>query len=368
MKDKNSHRKIDKLTIVFLSLAVVGLIATVGMIFYFKKNFADVNNLNNEGTVAYTKEYAFITKDSSQNFWNPVYEEMKKYGDETGIYIEWMGKNITNDYKWLDLIDIAIDAKVDGIILEADSSDACIKAINKAADQGIPVVTIREDCPSSKRISYVGVSYYNLGSEYGNLMMGAVKEQIKKNRLEELFSENDEENSETGIKVLVLIDKNAIDTAQNTTLLAIQEQLSKEKYREKEIEIVTVPIDNSNDFSAEESVQDILRTPDLANIIICLNEINTVSVYQLLVERNLVGKTTIIGYSDNEAVIKAIQKNIINSSITADVKQLGNFGIDAINEYYEYGRVSDYYSVNFTVIDMTNVGNYLNNGEKDENN
>ena len=371
MKKQLERNKANALTVVFILLAAIALAISIGMLFYFKRNIAEVSALSKDSEVKYSKEFAFISGDSMDDFWAPVYEEMKEYADTMGIYINWIGTNITGDHTREELIEIATDATVDGIILEADESETCLVGINNADRLGIPVVTVRNDSTYSKRKSYVGVSYYNMGQEYGNLILDVVKEildskEANQDEEQEKASSDESDEIEPEIKVLVLIDKNTSDTSQNTMLMAMQEQLAKEDLGEEIVGIVPMLIDNDGDFSAEESIQDVLKNPDLADIIVCLNEINTVSVYQALVEQNKVGDTVIIGYSDNITVLNAIRKNIIYATITADVKQMGKYCVDALDEYLEYGRVSDYYSVNYTTINSKNVSKYIRNEESHE--
>ena len=361
MEEKNNAKKRKKTNITFVICALISILFIVTLLFYFRTHIAVSEVLSKETDNNYYKEYALITRDTSDDFWTPVYEKMAYYGDKDGIYVQWMGKNITTHYSWQELMEIAIEADVEGIIVEADDSEECCYWINKAEEEGIPVITVRTDSQISNRISYVGVSYYNLGTEYGNLVLSAAMDTLQSRKNADDAGEIDEM-----LDVMVLMNKDISDNTQNTILLAIQEQLNKNEELSSKIKVNPIMIDNSNDFSAEESIQDLLKIPDSTDIIICLGETNTVSLYQAVVEQNKVGEIVIIGYSDSDTTLKAIQKNIIYASITADVDQLGKSCIEALGEYSEYGRVSDYYSVNFTVIDSGNVRQFLKEGESHE--
>lgn len=349
----DEKRKLTNITLAIGALIIVLFI--VAALIYFETHIAVSEILSKESDIDYKVEYALVTRDTSDDFWTPVYEEMSKYGDANDVYVQWMGKNITSDYSWQELMEIAIESNVDGIIVEADDSDESQYWINRAENIGIPVVTVRTDSQMSNRISYVGVSYYNLGTEYGNLIMSAVQE----------ITDNEDSDgmnldiSDDTIHVMVLMNKDTSDTTQNTILLAIQEQLNKNEELPIKIEVNPVLIDNTNDFAAEESIQDLIKTPDSSEIIVCLGQTNTVSLYQALVDQNRVGEIVIIGYSDSDTILNGIQKNIIYASITADVEQLGKSCIEALKEYSKYGRASDYYSVNFTVINADNVRSFL---------
>ena len=96
------------------------------------------------------------------------------------LILKCRGLNLETDYDKRDLMKIAIDSKVDGIIVEADESAMMTDLIREAEDNGIPVVTVLEDNTQAGRQSYVSISYYNLGREYGNQLCDIIREkQVK---------------------------------------------------------------------------------------------------------------------------------------------------------------------------------------------
>lgn len=68
------------------------------------------------------------------------------------------------------LIDQAVQDGVDGIILSPINSDLIRKAIDRAADQGIPVVTADSDIENSRRMCYVGLDGARASRIAGRLM------------------------------------------------------------------------------------------------------------------------------------------------------------------------------------------------------
>ena len=104
----------------------------------------------------------------------------------------------------------------------------------------------------------------------------------------------------------------------------------------------------------------------LPDIIICLNELNTTCVYQAVVDYNCVGEVSILGYYDTDTILKAIERNVINATISIDTEQMGAFCVDALREYYRYGYTSQYFTADVTIIDQNNVGEYLTEQEETE--
>ena len=329
-------------TVLLLVLTTLSVVVIIGSMVYFRHRISgDIRQALSESR-QYDRHYALVVRDGDDSYWQTAYESMKNEGELTGVYVDRTGSNLAYKYSANDLMEIAIASKVDGIIYEADDSVESIVQINKATAAGIPVVTVRADAPASARRSFVGVSYYNLGSEYGKLIINACREIVDK-------------PDQEAVSVLVLTDGAMQDTSQNVVITALKESLQKKSDDIPEIKVNTAEIDNSGEFTAEESIRDLFLGGGLPDIMVCLNETNTVIVYQTLVEMNKVGESIILGYSDSDAVINEIEKEVIYATITVDSKQLGQDCVDALNEYIEYRRVSDYYGVDYKIIDKNSV-------------
>lgn len=320
------------------------LLLTIGSLFYVGKLTAiNAKEIRGEKYETYENYYVLITDNRESYFWESVYEGAKGALNKNS-YIEMLGNNLSVKYSAADLMRIAINSKVDGIILEADESSEMAKLINEANDAKIPVITALRDNSKSKRKSFIGVNSYNLGLAYG--------EQVCK-------IESDSKDNPEEATVLVLMNTNMADTSQNIIFSGIQDALKNNKNHRK-IKIKTMAIDNNGAFSAEESITHIfMNQGNIPDTIICMNELNTTCVYQKVVEYNKVGKINIIGYYDSDTILKAIERNVIHSTISVNTKQMGKDCITALEEYKQTGHVSDYIAVNFSLITADNVSNLL---------
>ena len=353
VKKKSRYTIATILLIVMISIS--GLVTLVTMI-YFRHRITEDMNMISEKSGEYERYYALVVRDNQDPYWISAYESMRQQGELNSVYVDKSGNNLSDDYSKYDLMEMAIASKVDGIIYEADDSDESLELINKAVASGIPVVTVRTDAPASARRSFVGVSFYNLGTEYGRLILDSVKDVLK----------SKPEDDKDLISVLVLTDGSIQDTSQNVVLTALKETVQKEAGENPEIIIGTAQIDNSGEFTAEESIRDLLYSAALPDIIVCLNEVNTESVYQTIVEMNKVGRATILGYDDSDIIVKAIEREGIYATITVDTQQLGQDCVEALNEYIVYKHVSDYYGVDYKIINRDNVSDYTGKEADDE--
>lgn len=365
------HRKIKKnnFTLILITTLVFTVVTSVIGIVVFRFYISNFSETGDE--IRYQRYYVLITEDRKASFWQSVYQGAYEAGLEEETYVELLGSNLSSNYSREDLMRIAIDSGVDGIMVEADESEQMSGLIDEAAAAGIPVVTLYGDNTHSDRCSFVGVGSYNLGREYGRQVLAIIDE--RKNTSEVYVTKSEDASytvdiqvqPERPVKVAVLVNSYAQDSAQNILCSGIQETIERENTTGTEIELTLVSVDDTNAFSAEESIRDIFMEEELPDIIICLNELNTTCVYQAVVDYNKVGQVSILGYYDSDTIIKAIDRNVIYATVSIDTQQMGQYCIDALTEYYEIGNTSQYFTVDITLINKDNVSSYMG-GDEDE--
>ena len=285
----------------------------------------------------YSRHYAMITDDDDTDFWNKVYEQAKEYGVESDVYVERFGSNLSVKHTKNELLKLAIQANVDGIIIQGDDNQETIDLIDEAISDNIPVATVFSDCSGSNRQCYIGTNNYNLGQQYGD-------------QINEIIQKSNSLNDDS-VNVLVLTNTEQTDISQNLILLGIRDELKELFGTDSQIKIDTIPIDNSREFSAEESISDIfLDEENLPDIMICLSELHTKCAYHAAVDYNKVGKVEIIGYYDSSQILEAVSKNIVYSSITINTKQMGYSCVQKLNEYIRTGYTNGYIPVDAELI------------------
>lgn len=342
----------------FISVWIITgiLVCITALLLFFYFSYIVTTSRSDEGKT-YDRYYVMITDDSSSSLWKSVYKAASEAAKEENAYVEMLSDTVSKNYSTEELMEIAIASKADGIIISADESEKMTGLINAATENDIPVVTVFSDNPQSERISFVGVGNYNLGREYGNL-------------IRDLCAGRTEESGK--IKVTILVDANMQGLGQNVLCAAIQEAVEQDNREHSSshspIEVSLYTVDDSNAFSVEESVRNLFLQDEstLPDIVVCLNEIDTTSVYQTVVDYNEVGRVSILGYYDSEAIIKAIERRVIYATASIDTRQLGEFCIAALSEYYEFGNTSQYFSADIAVIDQNNVKKYLTEEASDE--
>ena len=346
MNEKNGKRTIWICGIAVL-ISIVAICVCIFMFLSYIRGFREVADAD-----SYDKYYVMITKDRKSSFWQSVYQGAYRRGLEENAYVDLLGENLSENYSREDLMRIAISSGVDGIFVESDESGELTELIDEAVDRDIPVVTLYGDNTHSKRCSFVGVGSYNLGREYGRQVLRIARENTWENRV---------------IRVAIVMNAYAMDTGQNIISSGIQDAIEQEKTEATDFSVSYITVDDTNTFSVEESIRDIFMEERLPDIIICLNELNTTCVYQAVVDYNQVGQISILGYYDSDTIINAIDRNVVNATISIDTEQMGGFCVEALTEYYLLGNTSQYFTADVTLIDKSNVAQYLEGGDEDEN-
>lgn len=359
MGTQEKTKKFNSQTILLFTTVLFTLATLVVGALVFRFYMADIGKT--QDATEYDKYYVMITDNYKSGFWQSVYQGALEAAKQQNIYVDLLGENIAGDYSCEQLMKIAIASQVDGIIVFASENDEMTALINEADEKGIPVITLYGDSTHSKRRSFVGVGSYNIGREYGRQIFNIIKEKRRED-----FIESENMGQRKTMQIAVLVNTDSQDSGQNIIISGLQETLDQENATNSEFSISIVPVDNKNAFSVEESIRDIFLNDTIPDVIVCLNEQNTVCAYQAVVDFNKVGDVNILGYYNSESIVSAIEKGIVYATISIDTQQMGKYCIDALSDYYNYGNTSEYFTADVTLINKNNVADYLKKEENDE--
>ncbi|MDQ8735637.1 substrate-binding domain-containing protein [Paenibacillus sp. LHD-38] len=146
----------------------------------------------------------------------PAYEKITENAENTAkaanIRLLVSAPDEANLEQQIRIMESMIKQKVDGIAIAPVNPEALAPVINKAVEQGIPVICFETDSPNSKRLSYIGADNYDTGRQLGkatDLLLGGKGMVMVGTGMSEMFSLKerlegllDYLNSETEIEVL----------------------------------------------------------------------------------------------------------------------------------------------------------------------
>jgi len=335
---KKEQEKLNKdatgkiIFLIILCILLVGIIVAGVWI----QNLRSLPDTSREGYNTYDKHVVLITDEGNEAFWESVYNSALEEGKENGVFVERFGQNLAVRYSKNQLLEMAIQASVDGIIVEGDDSEETVSLIDRAVADGIPVITIVSDCSGSSRQGYVGINSYNIGTAYGTQML-------------KLLEENPDESN----RVLVVSNQEGESASLNLVLLGIRETLG-EKFSEDEISVDTAVIGIDDTFAVEEYMRELfLYKEKFPKVLVCLDSIATSQAYQAAVDYNSVGDCYILGYYDSDVILSAVSKGVISQTLSLDTVQMGKMAVEAFCDYSETGYMNGYMAVDMRMIDKS---------------
>ena len=284
--------------------------------------------------VPYQNHYAYVAEDPDSDFWGEVYEAARIEAESNNIYLEDFHASIKSNYSSVDLLRIAKNSSVDGIIYSGENSEEVAKLIDECVDAGIGVVILQNDIETSKRQCFVGINYYELGQLYAG-------------QIQKIINKSEDEIR----RIELIVEADTQEAVSNLLTMAIEDKLTEENPEAEIPEIIITRIDAEDTFGVEENIRRIFFSEDeLSDIMVCFNSVYTQCAYQAVVDHNRVGDVQILGYFSNDDILEAVDKQIIYSTILIDTDEMGKLSVQALHEYNEVGYTNSYLPVDMEVI------------------
>ena len=313
------------------------IIVSVGSIVAMRLIMAGVGNAGVAQNNRYSKHYAFIHRGTSEELWSNLYQAAADKGATLDAYVEDFGQNLTVAYSTSDLIRIAVDASVDGIIVDGETDEDMKAAIAYATAAHIPVVTVFNDCADSDRVCFVGFSNYNIGRQYGaEMLKGGIGD---------------------ALKVCVVMDSENAG-GPNLVISGIYDEFAEQGYADK-CEIEGVYVNNETAFTAEEDIRDIFLNGTLPDVMVALNSVYTRCLFQAAVDYNKTVGLSLYGFDESDDILEAVQKGLLEVTVTVDASQMGESAVEALDEYINTGYVTTYIAQDTEVITAQKAGELL---------
>lgn len=333
-----------KMYYILVPTILVLLILIITTLVYFSINNALAPADNNAGMIVPEKQplyhFAMICENVEDSFWLSIKDGVEQACRDYNAAVEFNWPYSTNGEDQRKHMDMAIASRVDGIIAYVWDEQQAGEIIDKAVDQGIPVVTIGSDAKTSKRTAYVGVNTYSYGVQLGRMLVTAM------------------EGSGEAV-VLVSNDRAGGTVAQNVTISGMRDVLKAYP----DMNLTTIEYDPSDFLGLEDTIRDVLNNKPLLDAIVCTNARDTTTVAQRLIDLNKVGYK-IIGYGDTPEILRYIDNGVVYGTVAASHEQMGYDAIGALTDIKKKGRTSAYFTVDTHIITKNNIDLFLKPGEE----
>jgi ribose transport system substrate-binding protein len=212
---------------------------------------------------------------------------MEMVGEELGVRTEYVGPAEYDMNAMVAAFEQAIAKKPNGIVVVGfePSLDAIV---DKAIEQGIPVVTVDADLPTSKRLAFVGTGNFGAGVVGGDKMAEII-------------------GGEGKVAIMTRPGQSNLEER----VAGYQSALSAYPG----IEVVQVVDTQSDAIIAAQAASALLQKyPDLAGIA-CVEAAGGAGASTAVREASLVGKVKIIAMDRGNEVLEGIAEGVISASV-----------------------------------------------------
>ena len=247
-----------------------------------------------------------------------------KNGIEQGLK-EWAGFDIEVTHavtgfqeakRQSEYIDKAVLDKADGIILSPINADCVRRAIDRAADAGIPVITTDSDIDGSRRTCCVSIDSAKASRIAGRLLGQFLNGQGK-----------------------IAIISSAIETENNNYYVRMREQGFTDFIRREypEIEIVSC-IESFEDpqITYRKTTELLKEQPELRGLYITCGGVSQVG--RALEESGRAKDIRVISYEDYPEVVELIRKDVIDCTLAGEIQKQGEIPVQLIMDHLVFGK------------------------------
>ncbi|WP_166239739.1 sugar-binding protein [Paenibacillus turpanensis] len=269
-----------------------------------------------------------IEQQQDHPYWKMVEQGALDAAKLYGMSLEYHGPIRNSMEDQIELLDKAIAAKVDGIIVQGLNDNKFTPVINKAVDLGIPVLTVDTDSPTSKRLTYVGTDNFEAGKRLGHKVVQAT-------------------GASATIGVII-----GSDTAESQLLRL--EGLKSVVERFPDMQIVVVGVSDISRMEAIVQAEMMLRDYPQINTMVGTSALDAVGILQA---RENLGRNdvAIFGFDDMTDTMQSISKGDIVATLVQNPYLMGYDSVRLLNDYYMGRELPKEHFTKIEVIDRDNV-------------
>jgi ribose transport system substrate-binding protein len=252
------------------------------------------------------EKFILVATNTKLPYWMAAQSGLMHAVNEMKVKGEMVGPDTYDIKAEHDEFRHAVAQKPTGILVSA--SDASLQPdINEAIAQGVPVITIDSDAPTSKRLLFVGTDNFNAGvlggnlvakllNGHGNIVVFTMPNQSNlKDRMQGYQSVFD---THPGLKVLQTIDVKGDPTV------------------------------------AFDGAKQLITSKTKFDAIVCLEAIACPEVGEVLSRENPNPKPTVVAMDTDSRTLTWIQKGIISATLAQRPYTMAYFGVRLLADYH----------------------------------
>jgi len=177
----------------------VGAIATIGTLTGCEQRPSSASRSAARGSR--NEEYVWISANSNLPLFTASdHPALDQAGEELGVSVSKAGPNSIDIPNLVAAVEQTAARRPAGMMVVGWDPSALVPPINAAVDAGIPVVCVDADVPASKRLSFVGTNWFDIGVQQAQVMLKLLGERRGKVALLGLIEQNIDQEAFAGFR------------------------------------------------------------------------------------------------------------------------------------------------------------------------
>lgn len=272
-----------------------------------------------------SRRIMLISQELDNPFWRSVEQGARESAGQYGMELEYNGPFRINPADQLKLLQKAIAAKADAVILQGIGDPAYRQWIDKAVDQGIPVIAVDTDEPGSKRLSYVGTDNVAAGRRMGELVAQASAG--KPQRIGVLIGSEQAEN-------------------QRQRLDGFRSAISGYPG----LQLVDVRASHISRLQAAQQAEDMLTHLPQLETMVGLSALDGIGIQEAALRQKR-PDLRVYAFDDLDETVEGIRKCTIAASLVQQPTEMGRIAVSLLNDYFHGQPMKPQHFTATTVLD-----------------
>ncbi len=253
------------------------------------------------------ERYVFVATNTGLPYWQEAKEGFLDSAKTLGVRAELIGPTGYSPNAELVTFRQVVEQQPAGICLSAARPEIFQAEIDKAVDQGIPVICVDADVPGSKRLMYVGTDNAKAGRE--SLKQMAALLQDKGN-----------------IAVITILGQRNLDDRLAGAVDALQNF--------PEIKITKILDGKGDAKNASDLIADLIQKKEKIDGIICLEATGGSGAAATLHRLSMEGKLPIVAFDDDPDTLDWIDRGAIAVTIAQKPYVMSYYGLKFLDDLH----------------------------------
>lgn len=255
----------------------------------------------------------FVTPLLAHPVWLEAKEGFEQAARDLDFEASWVGPQGMDVNEMVNLIEISIAEKADGIVTMALNPSAMVEILKKADAAGIPVVLVDSDAPDAPRLAFLGLDPSETGAIGGQVLLSALK----------------------GRKIHGV---GIVPTITSPFLMAIQKAYQNELAKNPDgFEHLTIVESNSDMLKAIQEWENVFSTYPEANALYCNGAETAPAAARVIGERGLKGKVAVVGIDALPETLDGIRQGLLTGTLAVNFFRYGYQAAKIIRDFKETG-------------------------------